>query len=175
RMPAGVAKIIAQKSWPYETEPEPHANNRKMQIAQGKVLGGSSSVNGMIYIRGQKQDYDNWAQVYGCDGWSYQDVLPWFKKAEQNESLSDSYHGTSGPLPVSENRYRHPLSMAFIRAAQEQGLPYVSDLNGESQQGVSFYQTTTKNGERASTSKTYLKSVAQSDKLTVKLKKQVNR
>ncbi|ELX8379467.1 GMC family oxidoreductase [Providencia vermicola] len=175
RMPAGVAKIIAQKSWPYETEPEPHANNRKMQIAQGKVLGGSSSVNGMIYIRGQKQDYDNWAQVYGCDGWSYQDVLPWFKKAEQNESLSDSYHGTSGPLPVSENRYRHPLSMAFIRAAQEQGLPYVSDLNGESQQGVSFYQTTTKNGERASTSKTYLKSVAQSDKLTVKLNKQVNR
>lgn len=175
RMPAGVAKIIAQKSWPYETEPEPHANNRKMQIAQGKVLGGSSSVNGMIYIRGQKQDYDNWAQIYGCDGWSYQYVLPWFKKAEQNESLSDSYHGTAGLLPVSENRYRHPLSMAFIRAAQEQGLPYVNDLNGESQQGVSFYQTTTKNGERASTSKTYLKSVAQSDKLTVKLNKQVNR
>lgn len=112
RMPAGVAKITAQKSWPYETEPEPHANNRK-------VLGGSSSVNGMIYIRGQKQDYDNWAQEHGCENWSYEDVLPWFKKAEQNESLSDSYHGTSGPLPVSENRYRHPLSMVFVRAAQE--------------------------------------------------------
>lgn len=175
RMPAGVAKIIAQKSWPYETEPESHANNRKMQIAQGKVLGGSSSVNGMIYIRGQKQDYDNWAKEYGCEGWSYQDVLPWFKKAEQNESLSDSYHGITGPLPVSENRYRHPLSMAFVRAAQEQGLPYVNDLNGEHQQGVGFYQTTTQNGERASTSKTYLKSVMQSNKLTLKLNKHVNR
>lgn len=175
RMPAGVAKIIAQKSWPYETEPEPHANNRKMQIAQGRVLGGSSSVNGMIYIRGQKQDYDNWAHKYGCEGWGYQDVLPWFKKAERNESLTGEYHGTEGPLPVSENRYRHPLSMAFIQAAQEHGLPYVNDLNGESQQGTSFYQTTTHHGERASTSKTYLKSVANSDRLTLKLNTQVNR
>ncbi|CAB5550074.1 GMC family oxidoreductase [Providencia hangzhouensis] len=175
RMPAGVAKIIAQKSWPYETEPEPHANNRKMQIAQGKVLGGSSSVNGMIYIRGQKQDYDNWALNYGCEGWGYADVLPWFKKAENNESLTGEYHGTEGPLPVSENRYRHPLSMAFIRAAQEHGLPYLNDLNGESQQGASFYQTTTHNGERASTSRTYLKSVEKNDKLTLKLGTQVNR
>ncbi|HHR6029042.1 TPA: GMC family oxidoreductase [Providencia alcalifaciens] len=175
RMPAGVAKIIAKKSWPYETEPEPHANNRKMQIAQGRVLGGSSSVNGMIYIRGQKQDYDNWEQKYGCEGWGYQDVLPWFKKAERNESLTGEYHGTDGPLPVSENRYRHPLSMAFIRAAQEHGLLFVNDLNGESQQGTSFYQTTTHNGERASTSKTYLKSVAESDRLTLKLNTQVSR
>ncbi|MGV2469998.1 glucose-methanol-choline oxidoreductase, partial [Bacillus subtilis] len=127
------------------------------------------------YIRGQKQDYDNWAQNYGCEGWSYKDVLPWFKKAERNESLIGEYHGTEGPLPVSENRYRHPLSMAFIRAAQEHGLPYINDLNGESQQGTSFYQTTTLNGERASTSKTYLKSVRNSDKLTLKLNTQVNR
>ncbi|WP_369310522.1 GMC family oxidoreductase [Providencia rettgeri] len=175
RMPAGVAKIIAQKSWPYETEPEPHANNRKMQIAQGKVLGGSSSVNGMIYIRGHRQDYDNWAQKYGCEGWGYNDVLPWFKKAERNESLTGKYHGTEGPLPVSENRYRHPLSMAFIRAAQEHGLPYVNDLNGETQQGTSFYQTTTHKGARASTSQTYLKSVEKSEKLTLKLNTQVNR
>lgn len=175
KMPAGVAKIIAQKSWPYETEAEPHANNRRMQIAQGKVLGGSSSVNGMIYIRGQKQDYDNWEQNYGCEGWGYDDVLPWFKQAERNESLTGKYHGTDGPLPVSENRYRHPLSMAFVRAAQEHGLPYVNDLNGECQQGTSFYQTTTHNGERASTSKTYLKSVEKSEKLTLKLNTQVNR
>lgn len=175
RIPAGVAKIIAKKSWAYETEPEPHVNNRKIMIPQGKVLGGSSSINGMIYIRGQKQDYDNWEQIYGCDGWAYQDVLPWFKKAEQNESLSDEYHGTEGPLPVSENRYRHPLSMAFIRAAQELGLPYVNDLNGENQQGTGYYQTTTQNGERASTSKTYLKSVIDSGKLTLKLNRQVNR
>jgi len=146
KMPAGVAKIIAKKSWPYETEPEPHANNRRMQIAQGKVLGGSSSVNGMIYLRGQPQDYDDWAERYGCAGWSYREVLPYFKRAEANESLSDDYHGADGLLPVSENRYRHPLSMAFIRAGQELNLPYRNDFNGDSQHGVGFYQTTTHNG-----------------------------
>jgi choline dehydrogenase len=169
KMPAGVAKIIAKKSWPYETEPEPHANNRRMQIAQGKVLGGSSSVNGMIYLRGQPQDYDDWAERYGCTGWSYREVLPYFKRAEANESLSDDYHGTDGLLPVSENRYRHPLSMAFIRAGQELNLPYRNDFNGDSQHGVGFYQTTTHNGERASTARTYLKAVRDEQRLVVKL------
>uniref|UniRef100_UPI0035C740F6 GMC family oxidoreductase n=2 Tax=Serratia quinivorans TaxID=137545 RepID=UPI0035C740F6 len=175
KMPAGVAKIIAKKSWPYETEPEPHANNRRMQIAQGKVLGGSSSVNGMIYIRGQRQDYDEWAERYGCVGWGYQDVLPYFKRAEANESLSDTYHGGEGLLPVSENRYRHPLSMAFIRAGQELDLPYRNDFNGDSQQGVGFYQTTTHNGERASTARTYLKAVRNEQRLVVKLNALVHR
>ncbi|KLN96040.1 GMC family oxidoreductase [Moellerella wisconsensis] len=174
KMPAGVAKIIEKKSWPYQTEPEPHANNRQMQIAQGKVLGGSSSVNGMIYLRGQSQDYDNWEKLYGCKGWSYQDVLPWFKHAENNESLSNNYHGNNGQLPVSENRYRHPLSMAFIRAGQEYGLNYSIDFNAENQQGVGYYQTTTHNGERASTSRSYLKSVINSPQLTLKLNTQVN-
>ncbi|MGP2768455.1 GMC family oxidoreductase [Serratia marcescens] len=169
KMPAGVAKIIAKKSWPYETEPEPHANNRRMQIAQGKVLGGSSSVNGMIYLRGQPQDYDDWAERYGCAGWSYREVLPYFKRAEANESLSDDYHGADGLLPVSENRYRHPLSMAFIRAGQELNLPYRNDFNGDSQHGVGFYQTTTRNGERASTARTYLKAVRDERRLVVKL------
>lgn len=169
KMPAGVAKIIAKKSWPYETEPEPHANNRRMQIAQGKVLGGSSSVNGMIYLRGQPQDYDDWAERYGCTGWSYREVLPYFKRAEANESLSDDYHGADGLLPVSENRYRHPLSMAFIRAGQELNLPYRNDFNGDSQHGVGFYQTTTHNGERASTARTYLKAVRDERRLVVKL------
>ncbi|MFL1419170.1 GMC family oxidoreductase N-terminal domain-containing protein [Pseudomonas fildesensis] len=90
-----------------------------MTVAQGKILGGSSSVNGMIYIRGQQQDYDAWATDYGCTGWSYNDLLPWFIQAEGNESLADRYHGNAGPLSVSENRYRHPLSMAFIRAGQQ--------------------------------------------------------
>lgn len=145
-----------------------------MQIAQGKVLGGSSSVNGMIYLRGQSQDYDNWEKLYGCKGWSYQDVLPWFKHAENNESLSNNYHGNNGQLPVSENRYRHPLSMAFIRAGQEYGLNYSIDFNAENQQGVGYYQTTTHNGERASTSRSYLKSVSNSPRLTLKLNTQVN-
>ncbi|VTR20593.1 Alcohol dehydrogenase [acceptor] [Serratia fonticola] len=146
-----------------------------MQIAQGKVLGGSSSVNGMIYLRGQPQDYDGWAQQYGCTGWSYQDVLPYFKRAEANESLADEYHGTEGLLPVSENRYRHPLSMAFIRAGQELDLPYRNDFNGASQHGVGFYQTTTHNGERASTSRTYLQAVRDNSRLVVKLNALVHR
>ena len=140
-----------------------------MQIAQGKVLGGSSSVNGMIYLRGQPQDYDDWAERYGCTGWSYREVLPYFKRAEANESLSDDYHGADGLLPVSENRYRHPLSMAFIRAGQELNLPYRNDFNGDSQHGVGFYQTTTHNGERASTARTYLKAVRDERRLVVKL------
>lgn len=167
KMPAGVAKIIAKKTWPYETEPEPHANQRRMMVAQGKVIGGSSSVNGMIYLRGHREDYDAWADKFGCTGWSYSDVLPYFRRAESNESLSDRYHGTRGMLPVSENRYRHPLSMAFVRAGQELNLPYKNDFNGENQKGVGFYQTTTYRGERASTSQTYLKSVRASPNLKV--------
>ncbi|MGP5569947.1 GMC family oxidoreductase [Pseudomonas helleri] len=167
RMPAGVAKVIPTKTWDYTTEPDPQTANRRMTIAQGKILGGSSSVNGMIYIRGQRQDYDAWATDYGCHGWGYDDLLPWFKKAEGNESLSDVFHGSKGPLPVSENRYRHPLSMAFVRAGQEMGLPYVNDFNGASQEGVGYYQTTTRNGSRASTAQTYLKSVRDNPNLQV--------
>lgn len=169
KMPAGVARIIAKKSWPYETEPEPWANHRRMQIAQGKVLGGSSSINGMIYLRGQQKDFDDWATQYGCSGWSYQEVLPYFKRAEDNESLADGYHGSGGLLPVSENRYRHPLSMAFLRAGQELNLPYSSDFNGASQLGVGFYQTTIRGGERASTSRSYLSAVNNEQRLVVRL------
>lgn len=166
-MPATVVKVFQQKSWPYMTIPQKHCNNREMIIAQGKVLGGGSSVNGMIYIRGQHQDYDDWVTNWACPGWGYRDVLPYFKKAEANESLSGELHGQEGPLPVSENRYRHPMTMAFVRAGQEMGLPYVNDFNGVSQEGVGFYQTTTRNGARASTARTYLKSVRDSNCLTV--------
>ncbi|MGL4859232.1 MAG: GMC family oxidoreductase, partial [Enterobacteriaceae bacterium] len=106
RMPAGVGKLIGHKTWNYETQEEPHADNRRIAIPQGRVLGGGSSVNGMIYIRGQAQDYDEWQQQWGCTGWGYQDVLPYFKRSERNESLADSYHGNQGNLPVSESRYR---------------------------------------------------------------------
>ncbi|WP_151837821.1 MULTISPECIES: GMC family oxidoreductase [unclassified Acinetobacter] len=158
-IPATVIKVFQQKSWPYMTVPQQHCNQREMILAQGKVMGGGSSVNGMVYCRGQRQDYDLWASEWGCEQWSYQDVLPFFRKAEKNESLADEYHGQNGILAVSENRYRHPLILACIQAGQQMGLHYVNDFNGWNQAGVGFYQTTTQNGERASTSKTYLKSV----------------
>lgn len=166
-MPATVVQVFQQKSWPYMTVAQKHCNNREMIIAQGKVLGGGSSVNGMIYIRGQHEDYDDWVKDWNCPGWGYRDVLPYFKRAEDNESLSGEFHSQDGPLPVSENRYRHPMTMAFVRAGQEMGLPYVNDFNGASQDGVGFYQTTTRNGARASTARTYLKSVRDNSKLTV--------
>ncbi|MCH4245429.1 GMC family oxidoreductase [Acinetobacter gerneri] len=169
KMPAGLSEVIPTKTWDYTTEPDPNTHNRRMTCAQGKVLGGSSSVNGMIYIRGHKEDYDQWAEQEGCTGWDYESLLPYFKKSEKNESLSEPYHGTSGPLTVSENRYRHPLTQVFIKAGQELGLPYVNDFNGLKQQGVGFFQTTTHNGERASAAKTYLKQVQANAQLTVKL------
>lgn len=167
KIPATVVKVFQQKSWPYMTVPQPHCNDREMILAQGKVMGGGSSVNGMIYTRGQPEDYDRWAQDWGCAGWAYEDVLPYFVRAENNESLSNAYHGQGGHLSVSENRYRHPLTQAFVRAGQQMGLNYVNDFNGKSQVGIGFYQTTTKNGERASTSQTYLKSIADNPNLTV--------
>jgi len=167
KIPATVVKVFQQKSWPYMTLPQKHANNRSMLIAQGKVLGGGSSVNGMIYIRGQRQDYDDWKEKWGCDGWGYEDLLPYFRRAEANESLGDRYHGETGAVPVSENRFRHPLTQACIRACQQMGIPYTTDFNGADQQGTGFYQTTTCKGERASTARTYLKSVADNPRLTV--------
>lgn len=167
KIPATVVKVFQQKSWEYMTVPQKHCNNREMILAQGKVLGGGSSVNGMIYCRGQRQDYDLWASEWGCDQWTYDKVLPYFKKTEKNESLSGEYHGQSGQLPVSENRFRHPLTQACISAAQEMGMTYVNDINGWNQEGVGFYQTTTKNGERASTSTVFLKPALDNPNLTV--------
>lgn len=168
RMPSGVGKVIPTKTWGYVTAPEPAAAHREMIMAQGRIIGGSSSVNGMIYIRGQREDYDRWASEYGCKGWSYDELLPYFRKAEANESLGGDFHSSAGPLPVSENRYRHPLSMTFIRGGQEVGLDYVNDFNGATQQGVGYYQTTTTaNGRRASTSRSYLEAVRYDPRLTI--------
>lgn len=166
-MPAGIPFVMQKDTWAYVTEPEPHANNRSIPVPQGKVMGGSSSVNGMLYVRGNAQDYDDWENIYGCNGWGYKDVLPFFIQAECNESLSIPYHGTQGHLWVSENRYRHPLSMAFIRAAQELGYPYITDFNGANQEGVGFYQSTTFKGKRGSTAYAYLNKVLHNDRLTV--------
>jgi len=158
-MPAAFVRVIGtERTWTYESEPQAAAGGRRMFVPQGRTLGGGSSVNAMVYIRGTPADYDGW-QAQGCEGWGWSDVLPWFRKAEANVRFACGLHGTSGPLKVSDSGYRHPLSLAFVRAAQQVGLACNDDFNGASQAGVGFYQTTTFEGRRASTATTYLAAV----------------
>jgi choline dehydrogenase len=167
-MPAGLAKIIGVKNinWSYETEPEPNMNNRRMYWPRGKVLGGSSSINAMCYTRGQREDYDQWAEL-GNAGWSYQDVLPYFKKAENCERGASEYHGVGGPLNVQDLIYHNVLSERFIEAAVSVGYPKNDDFSGAKQEGIGFYQVTQKNGKRCSTAVGYLKPVLDRPNLTV--------
>jgi choline dehydrogenase-like flavoprotein len=157
RTPGAFVRLIGtERSWIYKTEAEPHANGRTMYVPQGRMPGGGSSINAMVYIRGQRQDYDDW-RAMGCAGWGYDDVLPYFKRAERNTRLAGPYHGTDGPLSVTDTPYRHPLSRAFVQSAQEAGLKHNDDFNGESQLGVGFYQVTQSDGERGSTAARYLR------------------
>ncbi|GAB7541074.1 GMC family oxidoreductase [Cupriavidus sp. 8B] len=167
RMPATFVRVIGtERTWLYETEPQAAAAGRTMHVPQGRTLGGGSSVNAMIYIRGTAADYDDWRDA-GCDGWGWDNVLPVFRRAERNERLAGDHHGTDGMLPVSDTRYRHPLSPAFVKAAQEMGIPYNHDFNGNRQHGVGFYQTTTLDGQRGSTASTYLAAARRYPGLTV--------
>jgi len=167
RMPATFVRVLGtERSWIYESEPQPAAAGRKMFVPQGRTLGGGSSVNAMVYTRGGRQDYDDWV-AQGCAGWGWDEVLKVFRRSERNQRFSNSFHGAEGTLPVSDTRYRHPLSLAFVKAAQEAGLAYNDDFNGASQDGVGFYQTTTLDGERASTAKAYLSEVLDNPRLTV--------
>ena len=166
-MPATFAKVIGtERSWIYESDPEPAVGGRKVPIPQGRTLGGGSSINAMLYIRGQAQDYDAWRDL-GCPGWGYDDVLPVFRRIESNERLAGHFHGSDGPLPVSDPRYRHALSLAYVRAAQQAGFRYNDDFNGAQQEGVGFYQTTTRGGKRQSTATVFLKPLAGNRNLTV--------
>jgi choline dehydrogenase len=158
----------------YASDPEKGLNGRPSIVPQGNVLGGGSSINAMIYIRGQRQDYDTWAQM-GCRSWSYEQVLPVFRDLENNERLSGTYHGAAGPLRVSDRRYGHPLSWAFIRAAQEVGLPYNEDFNGAQQEGVGFYQTTTAGGRRQSSAQAFLRAAEGRSNLTILTGQRVHR
>lgn len=174
-IPGTFVRVIgSRRTWPYATEPEPGALNRRMNVPQGRTLGGSSSVNGMVYIRGDAQDYDDWAMA-GATGWSYADVLPWFRHAEANVRLADEFHGSDGPLRVSDPAHRHPLGYAFLRAGQQIGLPLNQDFNGARQEGVGFYQSTTANGRRSSTAVCYLGPIRQSPRLTLRLGAEVRR
>lgn len=150
----GVTIKDPKVNWLYKTEPDPGTNDREHVWPRGKVLGGSSSINGLLYIRGQHADYDNWRQL-NCEGWSWDDVLPYFRRSEHQERGQDDWHATGGPLNVSDPRDSNTISEAAIEACVEAGLPR-RDLNGESQEGANWYQLTAKNGRRHSAAVAYL-------------------
>ena len=156
-MPAGLAKLVGQKgvNWNYDTAPEPQLDNRRLWWPRGKVLGGSSSINAMCYIRGVPRDYDEWA-AGGASGWDWNSALPYFKRAEHNSRGGNALHGDTGPLHVSDLRYTNPLSAAFIEAGQQAGFHHNHDFNGTEQAGVGLYQVTQKDGARCSSAVAYL-------------------
>src|SRR5579864_3341330 len=167
-IPAGFYRNIfnPQITWVYETEPLEALGGRRMQWPRGKVLGGSSSINGLVYIRGQKEDYDHWRQL-GNTGWSYEDVLPYFRRAEDQARGADAFHGAGGPLSVSDATEPHELCDAFIAAAEQSGVPRNRDFNGASQEGAGYFQTTSRRGRRCSTAVGYLRPALARSNLTV--------
>jgi choline dehydrogenase len=169
-MPAGLAKLVGKKgiNWDYTTEPEEQLNDRRLWWPRGRVLGGSSSINAMCYIRGIADDYDDWARRTGDERWSWQNVLPYFRRAEGNARGADALHGGDGPLAVQDLRYHNPLSQAFVDAAQSCGFPLNRDFNGAQQEGVGFYQVTQKNNARCSTAAGYLRLARVRANLTVR-------
>ncbi len=156
-IPLGYSLLYANPSvnWCYESEPEPHLNGRRLFQPRGKVLGGTGAINGMIYMRGQPEDFDGWARD-GCAGWGWDDVLPFFKSCEDQERGADAYHGSGGPVAVSDLRTRHALGEAFHAASEALGIPRNDDFNGERQEGTGYVQTTTRKGRRWSTADGYL-------------------
>ncbi len=167
-MPAGIAKLVGKKgvNWDYSTEPDAQMNNRSLWWPRGKVLGGSSSINAMCYIRGHAKDYDEWAEL-GADGWHWNHVLPYFKRSEGNTRGDSEFHSSNGPLGVSDPRHKNVLSEVFLKASQQAGFPQSSDFNGPEQSGFGFYQTSTRDGSRSSSAEAYLKPVRQRPNLTV--------
>jgi choline dehydrogenase len=150
------------------TGPQPHVAGRRIFLANGRVLGGGSSINGMVYVRGNPLDYDGWRDGYGCTGWGYADLLPYFRRAEDNERGESAYHGVGGPLRVEDVRYEHPLSRAWLEAAAAGGLPVNPDFNGPVQEGVGRYQATQRSGRRWSTVDAYLGPATSRPNLTVR-------
>ena len=167
-VPIGYAKLFtdARHNWLYNSEPEPELNGRQIIQPRGKVLGGSSSINGLLYIRGQAEDFDHWRQL-GNAGWSFDDVLPYFKRAEDQERGADDLHGAGGPLAVRDVSEGHPLCEAFIEACEQAGLPRNDDFNGPTQEGAGYFQLTTRNGRRWSTARGYLKPARKRGNLAV--------
>ena len=156
-IPAGFARMTKGiASWGWSTVPQKHMKDRVFWYTQAKVIGGGSTINAQVYVRGNALDYDVWAQL-GCAGWSYRDVLPYFKRAEGNSRFTDEFHGRDGPLGVSDPLATLPIAEAFLVAATEAGLKPNPDFNGARQEGVGFYQVTQKHGWRSSAVTAYLK------------------
>ncbi|MEV4734830.1 GMC family oxidoreductase N-terminal domain-containing protein [Saccharopolyspora sp. NPDC049426] len=175
-VPAGFAKLTAGPyQWGFSSVPQKHCDDRVIPLAQGKVLGGGGSINAQVYTRGARADYDEWAEAYGCDGWSAKEVHEHFVRSEANERLAAPHHGVNGPLGVSDPINPHPLSKAFVQAGQEFGLPYNADFNGETQHGIGLYQNTTRNGRRCSAAVGYLRPARSRRNLVVKTDVLVNR
>ena len=168
-MPAGFAKMTKGiGSWGWQTAPQRHLNGRVLRYTQAKVIGGGSTINAQIYTRGNALDYDAWAEEEGCEGWSYREVLAYFKRAEDNQRFVDDYHSYGGPLGVSMPIAPLPICDAYFRAAQEMGIPYNDDVNGARQDGVGFYQLTQRNARRSSAATAYLDPVRKRPNLTVR-------
>jgi len=169
-MPAGFARMTkGVASWGWETVPQKHLKNRVLRYTQAKVIGGGSSINAQIYTRGNAADYDLWAGEDGCTGWDYRHVLPYFKRAEDNQRFNDDFHSYGGPLGVSMPSAPLPICDAYIRAGQELGIPYNPDFNGREQAGVGFYQLTQRNRRRSSASLAYLATIRDRKNLTVRM------
>jgi choline dehydrogenase len=167
-VPLGYHKtyVNPKVNWMFDSEPEAELNNRIMYQPRGKVLGGTSSINGMVYMRGNAADYDEWRQR-GCEGWDYESVLPYFKRAEDQERGADQWHGVGGPLKVSDHRWKPALAQAMHDAAVEAGIRANRDFNGAQQEGVGYYQTTIGNARRWSSAKAYLSTAKQRKNLTI--------
>jgi choline dehydrogenase len=167
-IPIGFGKVMFDRevNWMFETEPEPRMHGRNIKVPRGRVLGGSSSINGLIYIRGQHEDFDDW-RALGNPGWGYEDCLPYFKKSEDQARGANEWHGAGGPLSVSDVKDRHPLADAFIAAGAAVGIPGTDDFNGASQEGLGYFQGTTRNGMRCSAAVAYLHPAMQRPNLEV--------
>ncbi|WOQ70061.1 choline dehydrogenase [Microbacterium limosum] len=167
KIPAGFGKVMGTAvNWIFDTAPQKHLHDRTMFLPQGKVLGGSTSINAMLYVRGNRDDYDGWRDK-GNVGWGYDDVLPYFTVHERNERIADGFHGTTGELNVADQVQTNPLSKAFVRASQQAGIPYTSDPNGAEQTGVFYHQVTQRGAKRESASTAFLRPVAQRRNLTI--------
>jgi choline dehydrogenase len=175
-VPVGYFKTMhnPKLDWCYKTEPDPGINNRSLDWPRGKVLGGSSAINGLLYVRGQPQDYDHWRQL-GNAGWTWDEVLPYFMRAEDQERGADEYHGVGGPLSVSNMRVRRDVCDAFIDGAAECGIPARDDFNRDDNEGAGYFQLTARKGFRCSTATGYLKPVRRRPNLTVVTRAHVER
>ena len=169
-MPVGFAKMTTGPlTWGFRTAPQVHANNREIPYAQAKVIGGGSSINAEVFTRGHPTDYDRWANEEGCEGWSFEEIRQYFIRSEGNTILSGDWHGTDGPLGVSNIPDMQPMTRAFVQSCQERGIPHNPDFNGAVQAGCGAYQTTTRNKRRCSAAVGYLRPAMKRPNLTVEM------